>query len=65
MKTAIEETQLYELIKRAVREVIREEEFALFLSRIPEMSDEEMEEINAQGDIPGPEDFIHEETVEV
>lgn len=53
MSIVLEETELKEMIKQAVREVIREEEFALFLSRIPEVSDEEQAEIDEIHGEPG------------
>ncbi len=65
MQIAIDQTTLYTLIKKAVREVIKEEEFALFLARIPEVSNEEMEEINAIGKIPDMSDVACEEVIEV
>jgi hypothetical protein len=65
MQIAVEKAEFVELIKKAVREVIREEEFALFLSRIPEVSDDEFAEILSVGEIPGPDDVVFEETVKL
>ena len=53
MSVTVEESRLRELIKEAVREVIHEEEFALFLSRIQEVSDEEQQEIDETHGEPG------------
>ena len=65
MRVVIDETRLYKLIKKAVKEVVKEEEFALFLSRIPHVSDEEMKEIESLGNIPDMSDVVHEEVIEV
>ena len=53
MTVKVAENTLKKLIKEAVREVIREEEFTLFLSRIPEVSDEEQREIDEIHGEPG------------
>ena len=44
-KINLDETQLYNLIKRAVREVLEEEVFRHRLESFPFVSDEEMKEI--------------------
>lgn len=41
----IDRDELYSLIKEAVREVIHEESFDLFLKNIPPVSEEEMKDI--------------------
>jgi len=65
MSIVVEEKNLKELIKEAVREVIREEEFALFLSRIPEISDEEQREIEEIHGLPGKKEASLSVEVEV
>ncbi len=65
MKIGIDQKTLYRLIKKAVREVIKEEEFALFLAHIPEVSDEEMKEIETIGEIPDISDVACEEVIEL
>ncbi|MBI4689170.1 MAG: hypothetical protein HY754_02705 [Nitrospirae bacterium] len=44
----INKEELYGLIKEAVREVIHEESFELFLKNIPPVSEEEMRDIQKQ-----------------
>jgi hypothetical protein len=44
-KINIDETELYDLIKRAVREVLEEEMFRHRLESLPFVSDEELKEI--------------------
>jgi len=53
MNITLEEKNLREMIKEAVREVLHEEEFAFFLSRIPEVSDGEQREIDEIHGEPG------------
>ena len=65
MSIVIEENRLRELIKEAVREVIRDEEFALFLSRIPEVSDEEQREIDKIHGEPGEKRAVLSVNIEV
>ena len=48
-----------------MREVRKEEKFALFLAHIPEVSDEEMKEIETIGEIPDISDVACEEVIEV
>jgi len=45
MEISITKEELYELIKKAVREVLREESLEIVLNSIPVVSDEEMEDI--------------------
>jgi len=45
MEISITKEELYELIKRAVREVLREESLEIVLKSIPVVSDEEMQDI--------------------
>ena len=65
MQIAIDQATLYTLIKKAVKEAIEEEEYKLFLARIPEVSDEEMEEIEKIHGKPGKKNVAHSVTVEV
>ena len=58
MSVVVEENKLRELIKDAVREVIREEEFTLFLSRIPVVSDDEQREIDEIHGEPGEKEAV-------
>lgn len=44
----VDKDELYGLIKEAVREVIHEESFELFLKNIPPVSEEEMKDIQKQ-----------------
>jgi len=44
----VNKDELYGLIKEAVREVIHEESFELFLKNIPSVSEEEMKDIKKQ-----------------
>ncbi len=46
MELTVTKNELYGLIKEAVRDVLKEETFSLFLKSVPAMSKEEMEEIN-------------------
>jgi hypothetical protein len=45
MEISITKEKLYELIKKAVREVLREESLEIVLKSIPVVSDEEMQDI--------------------
>jgi translation elongation factor EF-Tu-like GTPase len=45
MEISITKEELYELIKKEVREVLREESLEIVLNSIPVVSDEEMEDI--------------------
>jgi hypothetical protein len=45
MEISITKEELYELIKRAVKEVLQEESLEFFLKNIPMVSDEEMQDI--------------------
>ena len=45
MEISITREELYELIKKAVREVLLEESLEIVLKSIPVVSDEEMEDI--------------------
>lgn len=47
MDTQVDETKMYELIKRAVSEVFEEKLEKLKLELIPYVDDSEMEEINS------------------
>ena len=65
MTVKVAENTLKKLIKQAVREVIREEEFTLFLSCIPEVSDEEQREIDETHGEPGEKDAVLSVEIEV
>jgi len=65
MTVKVAEDTLKKLIKEAVREVIREEEFTLFLSRIPEVSDEEQREIDEIHGEPGEKEAALSVEIEV
>jgi hypothetical protein len=45
MKISVTKEELYELIKKAVREVLREESLEIVLKSISVVSDEEMQDI--------------------
>jgi hypothetical protein len=46
MELAVTKNELYGLIKKAVRDVLKEEVFSFLLKNVPTVSKEEMEEIN-------------------
>lgn len=45
MELILSKEELYSLIKEAVREVITEEKFDIFLKNLPDVSDNEMNDI--------------------
>lgn len=58
--------ELYELIKEAVREVIHEEFFELFLKNIPRVREEEMQDIQKMHGKPSSKKHIgYSETIEI
>ncbi len=62
----INKDELYSLIKEAVREVIHEESFDLFLKNIPPVSAEEMRDIQKlHGKLPLKKDVGCSETVKI
>ncbi len=62
----IDRDELYSLIKDAVREVIHEESFALFIKNIPPVSEEEMRDIQKHHGRPSLKREIgYSETVEI
>ena len=65
MQITIDQKSLYKLIKKAVKEAIEEEEYKLFLARIPEVSDEEMKEIERIHGKPGKKNVAHSVAVKI
>lgn len=62
----VNKEELYGLIKEAVREVIHEESFELFLKNIPPVSEEEMGDIQKQHGKPSlKKDIGYSETVKI
>ncbi|MCI0469703.1 MAG: hypothetical protein L0Y62_06530 [Nitrospirae bacterium] len=62
----VNKDELYGLIKEAVREVIHEESFELFLKNIPPVSEEEMRDIKKQHGKPSfKKDIGYSETVKI
>ena len=66
MEVTVDKNELYSLIKKAVREVLQEENIELFLKRIPSVSKEEMEDIEELYGTPSAEkEVAYSETVEI
>ena len=66
MEITIDKSELYSLIKRAVREVLHEETLALFLKSIPTVSKEEMEGIQELYGNPSEDKTVaYSETIEI
>lgn len=66
MEITIDKDELYSLIKKAVREVLHEETFELFLKSIPMVSKEEMEDIKKlYGKPSADKEVAYSETVEI
>jgi len=66
MKVTIEKDELFNLIKKAVREVIQEETISFFLKSIPPVSQEEMEDIKKLYGKPMKEKKVaHSEVIEI
>jgi len=63
VQVTIDQKLLYKLIKKAVKEAIEEEEYKFFLSRIPQVSDEEMDEIEKIHGKPGKKEIAYSITV--
>ena len=66
MEITINKDELYNLIKKAVREVLHEETLELFLKSIPTVSKEEMEDIkNLYGKPSADKEVAYSETLEI
>lgn len=66
MEVIIDKNELYDLIKKAVREVLEEETLEFFLKNIPSVSTEEMEDIEKLYGKPSTgKEAAHSETIEV
>ena len=66
MEMIMDKNELYSLIKKAVREVLQEETFELFLKTIPSVSKEEMEDIKKlYGKPSGDKEIAYSETIEL
>lgn len=66
MEITINKDELYNLIKKAVREVLHEETLELFLKSIPTVSKEEMEDIKKlYGKPSADKEVAYSETIEI
>jgi hypothetical protein len=66
MQVTVSKEELYTMIKDAVREVIQEKELDQILKTIPEVSDEEMQEITEKYGSPDKyRDVARSETVDI
>jgi hypothetical protein len=66
MEISITKEELYELIKRAVKEVLQEESLEIFLKNIPMVSDEEMQDIEKLYDKPSSDkEIAYTEIIEI
>ena len=66
MQVTIRKEELKETIKEAIREIIEEEKIESFLSLIPPVSDQEMEEINkTYGSPEGKKKVTYSEEIEI
>ncbi len=66
MEVTVDKNELYGLIKKAVREVLQEENIEYFLKGIPSVSKEEMEDIEKLYGKPSAEtEVAYSETVEI
>lgn len=66
MEITIDKNELYNLIKKAIREVLEEKKFNFFLKNIPLVSKEEMEEIEKlYGKPTADKDIAYSETIEI
>jgi hypothetical protein len=61
----IKKTELYDLIKRAVREVLAEELFRARLEGLPFVSDDEMRQIEEEYGRPQPRKNARTESLEI
>jgi len=66
MEISITKEELYELIKKAVREVLREESLEIVLKSIPVVSDEEMQDIEKlYGQPSSDKEIAYSEIIEI
>jgi len=66
MEIAIANSELYNLIKEAVREVIHEERLDIFLKNIQKISKEEMEDIEKlYGEPSNKKKIAYDEIIEI
>ncbi len=66
MQIDITRNELYAMIKEAVRDVIREERIEIILRSIPDVSPEEMKEIeDLYGNPEGTGVAVHRETIDL
>ena len=66
MQVTVSKEELYTMIKDAVREVIQEKELHHILKSIPEVSDEEMQEITKKYGSPEKyHDVARSETIDI
>ena len=64
-QVTIDKSELYSLIKQAVREVLQEEVSRIWLENLPEASTEEMDDIKDMYDKPGSsKDIAYSETIQ-
>jgi hypothetical protein len=66
MELNVSRNELYSLIKEAVRDVLKEEQFSFLLKNVPTVSTEEMDEIErVHGGPPRPRQPVFTETVDI
>jgi len=66
MKIMIEKREFYALIKKAVREALREETLELFLKSVPVVSKEEMRDIiKLYGKPSATKKVVYSETIDI
>jgi len=65
MRVSIDIKDLKNLINEAVREVLEEEKIKFFLASLPEVSQEEMRDIEETHGTPGNEKSVYGEEIEV
>ena len=65
MKATIDKNYLKEIIKEAVREVIKEEKINFFINSLPFVSDEEMKDIEKKYGQPEKKAVDHSEIIEI
>jgi len=52
----VEQTEIYEIVKKAVTDAIKQERLNLYFTMLPEVNDSEMQEIVTELGIPDPKE---------
>jgi len=52
----VEQTEIYEIVKKAVTDAIKQERLNLYFTMLPEVNDSEMQEIVTDLGIPAPKE---------